>query len=52
VSGFLLDTNIEKPYVWVAKVESAPGLSSAFDLAPDGTRVALLTPVETVDPLF
>jgi hypothetical protein len=41
----------EKPRVWIAKLGAAasgPG-ASVWDLAPDGKRVAVLTPVESAD---
>ena len=37
----------EKPRVWAAKLRAPP--NNSFDLAPDGTRAALVTPVETLD---
>jgi len=37
----------EKPRVWIAKLGSAT--PAQWDLAPDGTRVAVLTPVESVE---
>jgi serine/threonine-protein kinase len=36
----------EKPRVWIAKL-GAPPTSAAWDLAPDGKRVAVVTPVES-----
>jgi hypothetical protein len=38
----------EKPRVWIAKLGRTPG-GRQWDLAPDGKRVAVLTPVESVD---
>jgi Tol biopolymer transport system component/predicted Ser/Thr protein kinase len=38
----------EKPRVWLAKLEGfRAGFGTAWDLAPDGRRVAVVTPVET-----
>jgi serine/threonine-protein kinase len=40
----------EKPRVWIAKLGAAVLLSNAqWDLAPDGTRVVVLTPVESAE---
>jgi serine/threonine protein kinase len=41
---------MEKPRVWVAKL-SAAGIANgaAWDVTPDGKRVAVLTPVESAD---
>jgi hypothetical protein len=38
----------EKPRVWIAKLGSAT--PAQWDLAPDGKRVAVLTPVESMEP--
>jgi len=35
----------EKPRVWIAKI----GGGTQWDLAPDGKRVAAMTPVETAE---
>ena len=44
----------EKPRVWLAKLEGTSTLYQGFqrtwDLAPDGKRVAVLTPVESAEP--
>jgi serine/threonine protein kinase len=40
----------EKPRVWIAKLGAAVIANAAgWDLAPDGKRVAVLTPVESAD---
>jgi hypothetical protein len=36
----------EKPRVWLAKLGAAPGVGT-WDLAPDGKRVAVLSPAES-----
>jgi len=41
----------EKPRVWIPMLGAASILGSAWDLAPDGKRVAVLTPVESADAL-
>jgi hypothetical protein len=47
----------EKPRVWIAKLGGTPFQASQpsqqldWDLAPDGKRVAVLTPVESADAL-
>jgi hypothetical protein len=38
----------EKPRVWIAKLGAAAG-TAAWDLAPDGKRVAVVTPVESAE---
>jgi hypothetical protein len=38
----------EKPRVWIAKLGAA-AVGSAWDLAPDGKRVAVVTPVESAE---
>jgi Tol biopolymer transport system component len=38
----------EKPWVWIAELGAAAG-NATWDLAPDGKRVAVLTPVESVE---
>jgi hypothetical protein len=41
----------EKPRVWLAKLGAIPvGISSGWDVAPDGDRVAVLTPVRSTEP--
>ena len=37
-----------KPRVWIAKLGAAAG-NGAWDLAPDGKRVAAVTPVESAE---
>jgi hypothetical protein len=37
----------EKPRVWIAKLGAAG--NAAWDLAPDGRRVAVVTPVESAE---
>jgi hypothetical protein len=40
----------DKPRVWIAKAGAATIASgSVWDLAPDGKRVAVVTPVESAD---
>jgi eukaryotic-like serine/threonine-protein kinase len=38
----------EKPTVWVPKLGGVEGFRSTWDLAPDGKRLAVVTPVETM----
>lgn len=38
----------EKPRVWIAKLDAA-AVGSAWDLALDGKRVAVVTPVESAE---
>lgn len=38
----------EKPRVWIAKLGAAVG-NAAWDLVPDGKRVAAVTPVESAE---
>jgi serine/threonine protein kinase/Tol biopolymer transport system component len=38
----------EKPRVWIAKLGATPG-GTQWDLAPDGKRVLVLTPVESAE---
>ena len=38
----------DKPRVWIAKLGGTPG-GTQWDLAPDGKRVAVLTPVESAE---
>ncbi len=39
----------EKPNVWIAKLGRAPGTLTGWDLAPDGKRVVVVTPVESAE---
>jgi hypothetical protein len=38
-----------KPRVWIAKMGGGPPQGAVWDLAPDGKRVAVITPVEYVE---
>jgi eukaryotic-like serine/threonine-protein kinase len=40
---------VEKPRVWIAKLGGTPGALADWDLAPDGKRVAVLTPEGNVE---
>jgi len=40
---------VEKPRVWIAKLGGTPGALADWDLAPDGKRVAALTPEGNVE---
>lgn len=39
----------DKPRVWIAKLGAGPAQAAVWDLAPDGKRVAVLTPLENVE---
>ena len=39
----------EKPRIWIAKLGAAAGSVAAWDLAPDGKRVAVVTPLESAE---
>jgi serine/threonine-protein kinase len=39
----------ERPTVWAPKLGGVGGVRSAWDLAPDGKRVVVLTPVESAE---
>jgi hypothetical protein len=39
----------EKPRVWIAKLGATTGSPGPWDLAPDGKRVAVVTPVESAE---
>jgi hypothetical protein len=42
----------EKPRMWIAKLGVGAGAGiAAWDLAPDGKRVAAVTPVESVEAI-
>jgi hypothetical protein len=41
----------EKPRVWIAKLNGVAGNAGlSWDVAPDGKRVAVVTPVDSVEP--
>ena len=39
----------EKPTVWMGKLGRVPGTLAGLDLAPDGKRVVVVTPVESAE---
>jgi len=39
----------EKPRVWMAKLAAARSIGTEWDLSPDGRRVAVVTPMESLE---